>query len=594
MMSRPLLLLLGWALALLPAACHSQGQTDEDRPGKPGTPTNWASKLADAEQTASVGSTVYSFTISAKVNDDTLAGALTAACAQQAAHVLNFCKPANPLKPSSIPVKVFASIEEKGLALENTQPVQIRWEASRIAVVSSAYFGEAQLGPQNALLLRQLLGEPTTIALEDGLSVYFNPKWQFRGHQHWAGRLFSKGNLPALKDLLDTTQRQAASPLVYRAAVASFTQYLLESWGSVHFLKQYTSWAPKADDLEHLESAWHQWLQPFAPAPPKPVDPLPYLKGFNFAHEGYSVFNGYGSAYSAEALEKQRRLGANAIAIVPYSYMRDPHRPTPLPIMQRAGTETDESVIRDALLAKALKLHVVLKPQIWLGGGQWPGDVEMKTARDWDAFFQHYYRWMRHYALLAEIYEIEMLCVGVEFAKATQQQPEQWVALIDKLRGIFSGPMTYAANWGTEFEALPFWEHLDYIGLDCYYPLSQAGQPTDSELLQAFAKKLDLAKAICQRANRPLLFTEIGFTSTPTPWQSPHRDGRGKPYDGQAQRRCYAICMSAIAESGDWLQGLLWWKFPSDLSEGGAKHTGFTPNNKPAEQTLSKWFRKLP
>ncbi|HKK78799.1 MAG TPA: hypothetical protein VJ933_04185, partial [Phaeodactylibacter sp.] len=207
---------------------------------------------------------------------------------------------------------------------------------------------------------------------------------------------------------------------------------------------------------------------------------------------------------------------------------------------------------------------------------------------------QHYYRWIRHYALLAEIYEIDMLCVGVEFAKATQQQPQRWIELIQKLRGVYQGPMTYAANWGAEFEALSFWPHLDYIGLDCYYPLSTSSQPSDAVLKQAFAEKLEVAKRIALRANRPFLFTEIGFTSTPMPWQSPHKDGRGKPYSGQTQKRCYDICMQVLSESGEWQQGILWWKFPSDLSEGGNKHTGFTPNNKPAEKSLPLWFGKLP
>ncbi len=592
-MSRYFLIAWGWALALLPAACHSQDSADEERGRGVESSRNWASKLADAQPKAAADLEVYAFSFSNKANENARSTELMRSCKQQAVSILSFCGIDRPPK-LSLPVKMYASVEEKGLALENTQPVQIRWQEPSLALVSSPYFGEAQLGIQNALLLRQLLGKPATLALEDGLSIYFNPQWQFKGHQHWAGRLLYKNNLPPLKEILDTERRQSASPLVYRAAAASFTQYLLEQWGRAAFLKRYADWIPEPAERSTLERGWHRWLQPHAKAPPPQARPLPYLKGFNFAHEGYSIFNGYGSGYAAEALEKQKRLGANVVAIVPYSYMRNPRQPSSFPIMRRAGTETDEGVIRDALLAQELGMKVVLKPQIWLGGGHWPGDIEMRTEADWAAFFQHYYRWIRHYALLAEIYGMDMLCVGVEFAKATQQQPQRWIDLIAKLRGIYRGSMTYAANWGAEFEALSFWSHLDYIGLDCYYPLSESSEPSDAALRQAFAEKLELAKRISQQAKRPLLLTEIGFTSTPAPWRSPHQDGRGKPYNGQTQQRCYKICMQVLAESGDWQQGVLWWKFPSDLSEGGGEHTGFTPNEKPAEEQLARWFSRLP
>jgi hypothetical protein len=513
-------------------------------------------------------------------------------CELQAQHILQFCGKPKWDKPP-MPIKLYPSIEDKGLALENTQPVQLLWNDKSVVLVSSPYFGVEQLGPQNALLLRRLLGKPKTIALETGLSIFFNPNWQFKGHQHWAKRLLEGNSLPALATLLSEEQERYTSPLVFRTAAASFTQFLLEQWGQERFIADYASWVPEATTLQTLEQDWHQWLNSVN-APSNTYSPLPYLKGFNFAHQGYSIFNGYGSGFSAKALQKQAQLGANAIAIVPYSYMRNPNQPSPLPIMQRAGTETDESVIRDARYAKNLSLHTALKPQIWLGGGHWPGDVDMRSDQDWATFFEHYARWMAHYALIAEIHQFDMLCVGVEFAKATQAQPQQWIQLIKQLRNIYSGPMTYAANWGQEFEQLSFWEYLDYIGLDCYYPLSDKSSPTDAELRAAFAKKLAMAERICRKAGRPLLFTEIGYTSAPTPWLSPHEDGRGKPYDGEAQARCYAVCMEALAQTGDWVQGLLWWKYPSDLSEGGSSHVGFTPNDKPAEARLPEWFSQLP
>ena len=108
-------------------------------------------------------------------------------------------------------------------------------------------------------------------------------------------------------------------------------------------------------------------------------------------------------------------------------------------------------------------MSTMLKPQIWVGSNSWPGDIKMKSQEEWDIFFDNYYRWVRHYAMLAEINELDSYCIGVEFAKATLAKEEAWRKLIKKLRGIYSGQLTYAANWGDEFENLTFWDELDFI-----------------------------------------------------------------------------------------------------------------------------------
>lgn len=586
-------------LACLSTACTAeQQQQAAARVSRPApAPQALAPLLVDTSRT---GQAVYAFQWHGLDRTDSSAQAMVAACEAQAAAILRFCQVDGPQLPA-LEAQLYPSIEAKGLARKDTRPVQADHGRGDIALVSSPYFGTEQLGPQNALLLRRLLGEPGLPVLEEGLAVYFNPAWQGQGYRYWMARLARHGNKPSLHELLDTDWTAEASPLVLGTAAASLCDFLIQHWGQSEFLKQYGTWQGGKVEAELLLAHWKAYLGRLLAA--TPVDEaatttgarsLPYLKGFNFAHEGYSIYDSYGSSLAAESLRKQQQLGANALALVPYSYLRDPTQPAHLPFMRRAGTETDESVIRDALLARGLGLKVVLKPQLWLGRGKWPGDVNMGSEEDWQAFFQHYYRWMRHYALMAEIHELDLLCVGVEFAQATLARPADWQQLIQRLRGIYTGPMTYAANWGEEFEQLAFWTDLDYIGLDCYYPLSGKPSPSDAELQAAFGEKLRMAQTISKAHGRPLLFTEIGFTSTATPWVSPHEDGRGDNYDGEAQLRCYRVVMAALSEQGDWCRGLLWWKYPSHLGNGGAGDTGFTPNGKPAEAHLKEAFKRLP
>lgn len=515
---------------------------------------------------------------------------LMEACDATAGRIAGFCGQPAPAPP--IPCHLYPSIEQKGLRLNNTQPAQTDFRRGAAHLVAGEAFQGQHAGAENALLLRRLLGQPRLHALEQGLALCFTENWQKKGYAYWARRLHQSGNGTPLAELLDNDQLAQESPLVTGCLSASFVRFLIEHWGRETFLQRYANWQPAPEEIRKLEAAWHQHLTQPQPQPQPP--PLPYLKGFNFAHEGYAIYNGYGSSLSGQSLRQLSALGANAVAIVPYSYMRDPQAPTPLPLMSRAGSETDESVVQEAFAARRLGLKTVLKPQIWLGGNSWPGDVEMQNEADWQQFFVYYYRWMRHYALLAEMNDMDMLCIGVEFARATLQREQDWRTLIGKLRGIYSGPMTYSANWGKEFENLAFWDALDYIGLNCYYPLSQQEKPTDEELSAAFRQVLLLAKRVSRQAGKPLLFTEIGFTSTPAPWAAPHQDRDGAPYESEAQKRCYRIVLENLQSETEWCKGILWWKYPTYLSHGGPGHTGFTPNGKPAEATVKEWFGRLP
>ena len=52
---------------------------------------------------------------------------------------------------------------------------------------------------------------------------------------------------------------------------------------------------------------------------------------------------------------------------------------------------------------------------------------------------------------------------------------KSWVELIEKVRTVYSGKLTYAANYDN-YQDVGFWNHLDFIGINAYFPLRN---PTD-------------------------------------------------------------------------------------------------------------------
>ncbi len=493
----------------------------------------------------------------------------------------------------SIKYFIYPSTEQKGLQTGSTRQAHIDLKKLEIhRVIQDEFEGKASEVPLE-LLVEHLLGTSSTQALRTGLATLLTPQWQGKGYNYWLSRLHEAESLPAPEAFMDDHFFQRESPLVRACVSAAWVAFLMDRWGTQAFFKAYTSWQADQQELQKLRPAWEAYLDELVIQYPKVERKKPsvtaFYKGFNFAHEGYRIYDGYLSEKAHQSLIELQSLGTNAIAIVPYSYMRNPKTPTRFPIPTAAGQENDESVIRAAFHAKKLGMRTMMKPQIWIGGGSWPGDVEMENEAEWEIYYAYYEQWMRHYALLSEIYEFDLLCVGVEFVKVSQHSPEKWKDMIRRFRHIYQGPMTYAANWGEEFEQIDLWSELDYIGIDCYYPLSEGKSPSDQELYEGFRKILGKIKLVSDKYGKPVIFTEIGFRSVLASWMEPHAGERGKKISMKCQKRCYQVVAKSL-QGQDWVAGIFWWKWPSYLEYRGKENKGFSPNGKPAEEVLRGWW----
>ncbi|XOV66091.1 MAG: hypothetical protein ACFHU9_10685 [Fluviicola sp.] len=168
---------------------------------------------------------------------------------------------------------------------------------------------------------------------------------------------------------------------------------------------------------------------------------------------------------------------------------------------------------------------------------------------------------------------------------------KKWLKLIRKTRRQFSGQLTYAANFDNYFE-VNFWEQLDFIGINAYFPLRQpeSAQMNNTELRKhlktGWEEVFQAIDSFCleqQITHMPLLFTELGYTNyadaTTEPWS-----GFGYSIVGEAENeklivwnqqklnpeeRAIAIeTLHAVVQSQSIkLQGLLYWKFTTMASQ---------------------------
>jgi hypothetical protein len=321
------------------------------------------------------------------------------------------------------------------------------------------------------------------------------------------------------------------------------------------------------------------------PVPSRPVPPARHAPFFQAGFAYSRVGGSYDSDVSSVELRKMRAAGGNIVQFLAFAYVYRLNAPE----IGMAQARSDEVLRRGISRAKAAGLRAMVKLQTWGPGfqdGKFSADIGMTSAADWHAFMANYRLYVLRYARLAADTGADILCIGTELAQASQAAviTGDWKALAEEVRSIYPGPLTYAAHT-SEVEGILFWDSLDYIGVDGYYPLAR---------LSAALESLERLSA---RWNRPVIFTEAGFASSSYALTEPWRPG---PYEAPPD----SVRLDLQAEGWQTLLAELWrrdfiwgiyaWKWHPNLTWGGPTNADHTPQGKPALDVIRRFYRKLP
>ena len=256
-------------------------------------------------------------------------------------------------------------------------------------------------------------------------------------------------------------------------------------------------------------------------------------------------------------------------------------------------SESHRGIRALARQADTLGMDVILKPHIWIGGydeGMNRSNIGFETEAAWARWERSYRRFLMVYARLAREVDAEVLVLGTELSSVSTTRPAYWRALADSVRSVYDGRLTYAANWHREYREIEFWDALDYVGVQAYFPLAEGADPSLESLQARWQTHRAALKRVHERTGTPVLFTEIGYRSAPsaaeTPWRWPEEDGAVPP-DSTLQARCYRAFLSTMRDS-PWFAGAIIWKWHPAHDDN--RPTAFTPQGKPAERVLARWF----
>ncbi|HEV3075697.1 MAG TPA: hypothetical protein VHB47_14845 [Thermoanaerobaculia bacterium] len=286
-----------------------------------------------------------------------------------------------------------------------------------------------------------------------------------------------------------------------------------------------------------------------------PAAPLPFLRGVSLAMEN-SLEGGYHAPALDRQLDRLAAMGADAVSLMPFAFEEGPSAPRLHLLGGGPESETDVGLVHAVRRARAHGLRTLYKPHVWVGGGSWPGDVAMRDEAAWREWWRDYRRYVLHHAVLARWSGADLFSIGCELS-GTLGRAEEWRQLIAAVRQVFPGPLTYAGNWSGDLELAPFWEQLDLVGVDAYFPLSPDPAAGRAELARGAAAVVARLAAASHAHRRPLLLTEVGFAACRATWTAPHREG-GTPSQAD-QAAAYAALFGALGHP-PWLAGAFVWK----------------------------------
>jgi len=304
-----------------------------------------------------------------------------------------------------------------------------------------------------------------------------------------------------------------------------------------------------------------------------------------------SVDGSYASPRSRETLLRVAKMSVDSISIMPFGFMRNPHAPAISFIHRKPGGETDEGTVRAVSDARDLGMSAMLKPQIWIGGGRFVGEVAMRGEEDWRRFFDAYRRFVVHHAIVAEAAGAGLLCIGTELV-ATEARVRDWRETIAALRLATGAPLTYASNWAAGAPKVPFWDALDAIGVDFYDSLSPDPGASDAALeagVRAAAAPLErLARAV----GKPVVFAEAGYPPVRGAWIAPHDENTGRPLSSGDAGRAVAAVFRALSGKS-WWKGVYWWKAFSSGQGARSDDRGYNILGTPSEKAIAEGFSRL-
>ena len=313
------------------------------------------------------------------------------------------------------------------------------------------------------------------------------------------------------------------------------------------------------------------------------VSQIKKINGLSFVASQDSI-----SRLHVNPVEKTR---SNFVALMPYGFMKTLSSPEILYNTKKQWFgETKMGLLQYAKHFQDAKIRIMVKPHIWVWKGAYTGNIKMENEEKWKRLEDSYRNYILCYAKAAAELQAEIFCIGTELARFVENRPEYWQQLIQEIRVLYKGKLTYAANWD-EFDEVSFWSALDFIGIDAYFPVSDEKTPTVAECELGWSGHKQQIIKVHQQFKKPVIFAEFGYRSVDfngkRPWDSTNIEGA---VNLEAQVNALQAIHNQFWKETWFAGGFIWKWFHNHSAVDGKKNNRFTPQKKPAEELIKKLY----
>ncbi|MGO4389384.1 hypothetical protein AB4Y85_17790 [Microvirga sp. 2YAF29] len=336
----------------------------------------------------------------------------------------------------------------------------------------------------------------------------------------------------------------------------------------------------------------------------------------------------YRMDWSENNIDLMKGDGASQVVLVPTVYMdtinstriyRDNDTSGGWNTDGAPRTESDDAISTSVNFAKQRGLDVILKMHVNIQDETWnaliapPEGSTPQQAEAWaKQWFASYKEVALHYARFAQAQGIKTFAIGNECESMTgPEYREYWVGIIDAIRDVYDGKLTYAATW-TEALTLSFWDKLDYVGANPYISFTDLLDPTIQQLVDGWTKPsefyhtrepiearfgenisaIEALKRISELTGKKLIFTETGFRSINGNNYDPWVWGNGE-IDLQEQADMYQAFFKIITEPAnkEWIAGYWLWNYDaSEYPADPSPDDGYYTHAKPADAVIKHYM----
>jgi hypothetical protein len=302
---------------------------------------------------------------------------------------------------------------------------------------------------------------------------------------------------------------------------------------------------------------------------------------------------GYGSEPFQRTLGETRAEGGTWVALTPFGRVHDLAGRGIDPRFEAPPSETRANIRASIREAHRRGLHVFLVPHLWVESGDWRAKIDPGSDAGWAAWAASYRTFLLGWARLAAEEHVELFSLGVELRSwVTTSRAPSFVALAREVRKVYRGLVTYSANWDDVDQTIILGE-LDVVGINAFYPLADHDGASLGEMLAGGEAVRQKVHALAERWQRPVMFTEMGYTTRPNPavrpWEWP--DGmKDVKVDEEAQALAYFALLQPMTAEPDFAGFFVWrvYSDPDDVSQEA--EWGFSPRGKLAGDVLRDAF----